>query len=194
MVRPLSTLAEDSGSPRREELFRGLVALLDQQPVVRAAAAAPAARALAGVHERERAAQLVAIELELDLAVDHTLRGVDQRAEHAAVPRDHRAGAVVAVRDDRFEVHVLERVVLDLDREALVIGVHRRRLRDRPRAQHAVDLDAEVPVHAGGVVLVHDEQLGAAAGAPPPRWPSVQVWRRPCACRGRRQGRLALRL
>ena len=143
---------------------RVVVALLDQQPVVRPAPGVSAARALAGVDERERAAQLVAVELELDLAVEHALRGIDERAEQAAVPRDHRAGAVVARRDHGLEVDVLEWVVLDLDREPLVVGIHRRLLGHRPGAQHAVDLEPEGPVHPGRVVLVNHQQPRPAPG------------------------------
>ena len=60
------------------------------------------------------------------------LRGIDQRPEQAAVPRDHRPRAVVARRDHRLEVDVLERMVLDLHREPLVVGIHRRLLRAPP--------------------------------------------------------------
>src|SRR6185312_11008421 len=52
---------------------------------------------------------------------------------------------------------VVEVVVLDLDREALHARVGRRPLRDRPRAQRAVDLEAEVVVQRRRVVLLDDE-------------------------------------
>jgi hypothetical protein len=48
-------------------------------------------------------------------------------------------------------------MVLDLDGQPLVGRVHRGSLRDRPRAQHPVDLQAEVVVQRAGVVLLDDE-------------------------------------
>jgi hypothetical protein len=58
------------------------------------------------------------------------------------VPTDHRAGAVVACRNHRLEVHVLQRVILDLHGETLVVGIERWLLGDGPRAQHTVYLEA----------------------------------------------------
>src|SRR5690349_5401835 len=54
-------------------------------------------------------------------------------------------------------MYVFERMVLDLHREAFVIGIEGWRLRNGPRAQHSVYLEAQIPVHAGRVVLVHDK-------------------------------------
>ena len=75
----------------------------------------------------------------------------------AAVPDRHRAGAVVALRDLAVEVEVLERVVLGADREAVVLRLLGQAVRDRPRRERAVVLEAQVPVQARGVVLLDDE-------------------------------------
>ena len=75
----------------------------------------------------------------------------------AAIPDDHGAGAVVALRDHVLEVEILDWMVLGLDRQSFVGGIERGAVRYRPTAQYSVDLEAQVVVHAGRGVLVHDE-------------------------------------
>ena len=64
----------------------------------------------------------------------------------AAVPDAHRARAVVAVGDVALEVEVLERMVFGVHREVIALRCRRDALRHRPRQQHAVVLEPEVPV------------------------------------------------
>ena len=80
------------------------------------------------------------------------------------VPHDHGTGPV-ALADHALEVGVVERVVLHLDREALLARVGRGSLRHRPRAQRPVDLEPEVVVEPRGVVLLDHEARVAAPGA-----------------------------
>jgi hypothetical protein len=75
----------------------------------------------------------------------------------AGVPDLHRARAVLALRDVPLEVDVLERVVLGVDRLAVLLRVLRDPVRDRPAREHAVALEPQVPVEAAGVVLLDDE-------------------------------------
>ena len=81
-------------------------------------------------------------------------------------PRSYRARAVVALRDLTGEVDVVERVVFDVDREVIFLGVRRDALGYSPRDEHAVLLEPEVPVQAAGGVLLHHEprRLGGFAG------------------------------
>ncbi len=81
----------------------------------------------------------------------------------ALVPDLHRPGAVLALGNLTGEVDVLERVVLDVHGEVIALGVHRDALRDRPRRQHAVALQAQVPVQVAGVVLMDHEPVGGLA-------------------------------
>ena len=83
----------------------------------------------------------------------------------APVPDDDGAGAVVALGDHALEVAVLDGVVLDLHREALLGGVERRPLRDGPRPEDAAPLEAQVVVEAGGGVLLDDEEERAERAA-----------------------------
>src|SRR3954452_8714255 len=84
----------------------------------------------------------------------------------AAVPDRHRAGAVVALRDLAVELEVLERVVLGVHRQPVLVGVLGNAARQRPGGEDAVVLEPEVPVQPRGVVLLHDEAApGLLAGA-----------------------------
>ena len=128
------------------------VPLLDEQPL------------LAGVvlalepDEGEPAAQLVAGQVEQQLAVGETGAEVLQFDVRAPVPDDDAAGPVVAFGDAPLEIGVVEGMVLDQRREALVLGIHGRTLRHGPGTQHVVDLEPEVPMQPGGGMLLDDEQ------------------------------------
>src|SRR5579872_5082741 len=91
-----------------------------------------------------------------------------------SIPHDHGPGTV-ARTDRALEVAVRERVVLDLDSEALLPRVSRRALGHGPRAQHSVHLQAEVVMQGRRGVLLDDEarhQRSSASGRRPPGWPS----------------------
>ena len=63
-----------------------------------------------------------------------------------------------------FEVAVVERMVLDLDRQPLAVRIERRALGHRPRLEDAVELEPEIVVQARRVMPLDDEaQLPAPA-------------------------------
>ena len=88
----------------------------------------------------------------------------------AVVPEDHRAAAVLALRDLAFEAAVLQRVVLGVDGQVVRRRIQRKALRHGPRDEHAVALQPEVPVQCARVMLLDDEgvALALARGARPP--------------------------
>jgi hypothetical protein len=134
----------------------GLVMFLDEQPVL-----APLARARLHAHQNETTMQPCAIEDEFQLALrEGGVHVLLHRLPGAAVPYFHRAGAVIARRDRALEPGVIDRMVLDMHGKALVGGIERGAFRHRPAQQHAVMLQAKIPVQAGGVVLLHDENPG----------------------------------
>src|ERR1700676_265845 len=61
-----------------------------------------------------------------------------------AIPQLHGAAAVFALGYRAFKVAVVERVVLDLDGEALVVRIERRAARHRPRREDAAELKAQI--------------------------------------------------
>jgi hypothetical protein len=96
-------------------LTSGRVAMLDEQPVDALARAAHA-------HQHPLPAQPPALQGELQLSRLQCALCVATRMWHpvATVPELHCATTVLAGRDGAFEITVVERVVLDLHREALV--------------------------------------------------------------------------
>ncbi len=130
-------------------------------------------------HQCERSFQLLAAQEEVQLAfgqlgADPLLRllAIAERVAmvlvrriHAAIPDDDIAGAVLLRGNHALERAVVERMVLDLDREALVAVLQRRPLRHRPGLEHAVELEAEVVMQAARRVLLdHEQQRPAPIG------------------------------
>ena len=123
MVRPDATERSSSSiaspSPSRGEL----VAVLDQQPVGALAAVA----IVLHPHQHPAAMQPLALEDEFEVALGERFLG---RAPPfglpvAAVPELDRAAAILALGDGAFEIAIVERMVFDLDRQALVVGIER---------------------------------------------------------------------
>ena len=125
-----------------------VVAALDEQPLRLGAGA--------GALEGEAAVQLLAVQDEDGVAALQRLRPGDPAAllVGPAVPHDHVVALVVVV------AHA---VVLDLHGQALGGGIQRRPLGHGPGAHDAVDLQAQVVVVGGRLVLLDDEHPGAHA-------------------------------
>lgn len=66
-------------------------------------------------------------------------------------------------------LRIVERVVLDVGREPLVLRVHRRALRHRKAQQQALVLEAQVVVLTRCVVMVDQEQAAARGSGCPER-------------------------
>jgi hypothetical protein len=75
----------------------------------------------------------------------------------AAIPDEHRAGAVLALGDLTLELEVLERVVLGPHGEAVLVRVLWHAPRKRPRRKRAVVFEAQIPVESASMVLLHHE-------------------------------------
>ncbi len=102
--------------------------------------------------------ELVAFELEEKLPLFESFARVLEGYPFAAVPDNHAARAIVAGGDDPLEVAVLQRVILHLHGQPLVIHVVRRALWHGPGAEHALHLEAKVEVELAGGVLMDDEE------------------------------------
>lgn len=154
------------------------VPFLDQQPIL---------GVLAGLrlqtHQHERAAQPVSVQAELYLAaVQVGLRIGAQRGPVSPAPQLDGAGAVVARGNAALELRVVERMVLHMHRQTLVLAVHRRALGHRPAPQHAAMLQPEIPVQPSrGMLLDHEY------------WPVLAVFTHgPVTRRLRRAGKITL--
>jgi RTX calcium-binding nonapeptide repeat (4 copies) len=120
---------------------RGVVDGLDEDPL-----------ALARLGQPEAPGELLAVQHERQVA-----RFVAQHVDGPLVPDDHRAGSAAVPLVDALEVARVEVVVLDGHRQPPNRGIERRTLRDRPRAQHVAELQAQVEVQRRRVVQLHDE-------------------------------------
>ena len=142
-------LLEDVGGTGRSG---GLVVAFDQQPVL-----AFLARLAGHADQMPAAVQLLAVELELEMALGIALVRIADRLPAAAIPDDHRAAAILALRDRAFEVAIFEGVILDMDRQTLLARHQARPARHRPALQHAVHLEPQIVVQAPGGVLLDDD-------------------------------------
>src|SRR5450631_3461142 len=148
--------------------LRERVVLLDQEPGLVAALAA--VLAAVRLHQRPAALELLAIELELELALCVAGGGVAFRDPRSAIPQQHRSAAVLLRRNDALERSVLDGVIFDVHRQTLVGRVEAGALGHRPAQQYPVELEAKIVVEMAGGVLLNDERqrllralLGAAA-------------------------------
>src|SRR5204863_8726537 len=130
----------------RPRLLRGVLTLLEQQPVL--GIAVELCR-----HQRPGAVQPLAVQANGEAAV---LLLLDELVG-ALVPDLDRAGAVLPLRDLPLEAGVVERVVLDVDGERPLPRLERNPLRHRPARERAVALEAEVVVEPPRVVTLDDE-------------------------------------
>jgi hypothetical protein len=137
------------------------VVLLDQQP-------APFAIVFAAVaaHQHPATAELFAMQPELEFAAAIVGFGIALRLPMATIPQQHGAGTVLLRRYHAFELAILERMILDMHRETLVVGIEARAFRNRPAQQNAVELEAKVVVQVAGGVLLDDEQRFARTTPP----------------------------
>src|SRR5690348_7465968 len=80
--------------------------------------------------------------------------GIELGRPRPPVPDHDRAGPIFALRDDTFEVTILERVIFDMDGKPLFARDEARTFRHGPALQDAIELEAEVVMKpAGGMLL-----------------------------------------
>lgn len=134
------------------------VLLLDEEPV-----SPPGA--LLEAHEREPTTKLVSCKYKIQLSVLGALLGAGLEVPNLpAIPADHRTRAVAPLGDDALEVHVLERVILGLHGEALLLWIQGGTVRHGEAREYTAALDAEIVVASRGVVQVHHERAVARLG------------------------------
>ena len=133
------------------------VVALDEQPVL-----VLVARLAPHADQMPAALQLLAHELEFEMAFGEALVRIADRRPGAAVPDEDRAAAILALRDRPLERTIFERMVLDRDRKPLLAGDEARAAGHGPAFQDAVQFEAKVVMKASGVVLLDDETMCVA--------------------------------
>src|SRR5215218_4213921 len=156
VVRPLGEhrgrlLGRDLGAAWRA---REPVVGLQQEPLLLLLA-----RFRPRAHEVPSPLQAPAFEREGEMALLVAGARIAFRRPAAFVPNDHRAAAILALRDDALEGEVFERMVLGMDRKALLAEGKARPARDGPALQHPVELEPQIVVEAAGIVLLHAEAV-----------------------------------
>jgi len=99
--------------------------------------------------------------------VELDCRVVFSRSDHlifAVVPNDDFARAIVAFGEGSLEQKVVERVVLNMDREALHLRIFGWPLWHRPRDENGADLQSEVIVEAPGPMSLDHESVSRGSG------------------------------
>ena len=121
-----------------------LVAVLNQEPVC-----AFAPFPIVGHADQDKSTmQSLALQRELEVAFRQRLLGGPRSIglPIAAVPQHDRAAAILTLRDRPFEVAIIKRMILALDRKPLVMGVERRPFGHSPGFENAIQLESQIIV------------------------------------------------
>src|SRR5690606_28932645 len=73
------------------------------------------------------------------------------------IPEHYGTAPVFAFGNGAFEPTIIEGMILDMDRQALVGGVGRGSLGDGPALEHTVEFEPEIIVEPRRVVFLHDK-------------------------------------
>jgi len=117
-------------------------------------------------HEVPSPFQAPAVEGEGEMTVLVAGARIAFRRPAALVPDDHRAAAILALGDNALEGEVFERMILGMDRKALLADGKARPARDGPALQHPVELEPQIVVQAARIVLLHAEAIAGGGLRP----------------------------
>ena len=155
MVRPEATDRSGANTASPSPSVAYLSRCFDQQPV----GSLPSVPVMLHPHKDETPVQTFAIERELEIAFFQCLfwRHRALRLPISAVPQLHRTATILAFGDRAFEVPVIQRVVLNLDCEALVMRVQGRTFGDSPRFEDTTEFKTKIVVQPRGRMLLNDK-------------------------------------
>lgn len=125
--------------------------MLDKEPV-----GTLLAFSLAHPVQDPAAVQLLALEGQVKLAFSISAIRI-LAVPIAAIPNHHGAAAVLPLRNGPFEVAVIQRIVLDLDREPLVRRIEGRALCNCPGFENTVKLEPKVVMQMRSRMLLDDK-------------------------------------
>src|SRR5439155_6867613 len=87
----------------------------------------------------------------------------------ARVPQHYGAAAIFARGNGSLEAAIIERVILNVHREPLFIGIETRPFGHRPALEDAVEFETKIPVQPPRGVLLNDEAVALAPDLAPAR-------------------------
>jgi hypothetical protein len=113
-----------------------LISMLDQKPIGPFAVGP----VLFHADKNPAAVQTLSLQHELEVAASERFlwRFVALGLPISAVPELNRPAAIFALGDRSLEIPIIERMILDLDREPLIMGIERRAAGHSPRFKDTV--------------------------------------------------------
>ena len=133
------------------------IAVLDQQPVAALAAEAIGLQP----HQDPTPFKTLAGQGKFEVAALQGIFGslAPLGSPVTPVPQLHRAAAILPLGYGPLEVAIVERMILDLDRQPLVGGIDGRPPGHRPGLEHSAEFEAQIIVQmAGRMFLDHETQ------------------------------------
>ena len=132
-----------------------LIPMLDQKPI------GPFAAGPVMLHadENPAAVQTLSLQHELEVATSKRFlwRLVAFGLPISAVPELNRPAAIFALGDRSLEVPIVERVILDLNREPLVMGIERWPAGHSPRFKDTIELKPKIVMQPRCGMLLDDK-------------------------------------
>ena len=134
-------------------------------------------------HEHPTAVQSLALQRELQVAFGQGLlrRRVALGLPIAAIPELDGPAAILALRDRALEIAIIQRVILDFDRQPLVVRIERWASRHRPGLEHAVEFEAQIIMKARRVMFLDDETAPLARRRIGSRRSVRRSWKNPAS-------------
>ncbi len=106
------------------------------------------------------------MQLELQMPLGIAFLGVVDRRPSPAIPDDHGAAAIFALGDGAFEAAIVQRMVLDMDRQALLARNQARPLGHGPALEHPIHLQPQIVMQPAGGVFLDDEAVASGGLCP----------------------------
>src|SRR5262249_2130270 len=113
-------------------------------------------------HQMPSAMELFALKHEIKMTLCVAPMRIAFGNPVAAIPDHHGAAAVFAFRDRAFECVVFDRVILDVNGQALFRRVKARATGHRPALHHAIEFEAEIVMQPPRRVLLNHIAIASA--------------------------------
>jgi hypothetical protein len=95
---------------------------------------------------------------ERQIAAGQIAVGIADRLPGPLIPKHDGAAAILALRNGPFEGPIIQRMILDMHRKTLVLGIEAGAARHRPTLENAAQLQTKIVMKPGRRVLL--DQIG----------------------------------
>lgn len=97
------------------------------------------------------------MQFEIEMTFRQPFFRVFERSPGSAVPDGHRAAAIFSFRNRTFEITVVQRMIFDINGEALLTGNKAWAFCERPAFQNAIQFETEIVMQPSRIVLLNNE-------------------------------------